>query len=208
MRVSTRIFSPVVMNSGTWICAPVSRVAGLVPPVDRSPCRPGSVWLTVSSTDGRELDVQRHAVVEGDRGHLLLEQVVGHAAHGLGRDVRLVVVLGVHEDELIALAVEVLHLPLVDGGDLHPDAGVEGAVHHLARHHVLQLGADEGAALARLDVLEVDDVPELAVDAQGHAVLQVIRGGHVCLSPARIRDRSSGESRNTVTGRAVPWWSW
>ena len=49
--MSTLIFSRVEMNSGTWIVAPVSSVAGLVPPVDRSPCRPGSVWLTVSQTD-------------------------------------------------------------------------------------------------------------------------------------------------------------
>src|SRR5579863_2337678 len=48
--VSTLILSPVEMNSGTWIVAPVSSVAGLVPPVDRSPCTPGSVWLMVSST--------------------------------------------------------------------------------------------------------------------------------------------------------------
>ena len=41
--VETFTFSPVVMNSGTWICLPVSKVAGLVPPVERSPCRPGSV---------------------------------------------------------------------------------------------------------------------------------------------------------------------
>ena len=50
MRVSTLTFSPVEMNSGTWICAPVSSVAGLVPPVDRSPCRPGSVCAMTSST--------------------------------------------------------------------------------------------------------------------------------------------------------------
>src|SRR6185312_14646429 len=49
-RVSTLTRSPVVTNSGTWISAPVSSVAGFVPPVDRSPCRPGSVWLIVSST--------------------------------------------------------------------------------------------------------------------------------------------------------------
>src|SRR5438093_1312043 len=42
-RVSTFSFSPVVMNSGTWIWAPVSSVAGFVPPVERSPWRPGSV---------------------------------------------------------------------------------------------------------------------------------------------------------------------
>src|SRR5579864_8241909 len=47
--VSTFIFSPVEMNSGTWIVAPVSSVAGLVPPVERSPCTPESVWLMVSS---------------------------------------------------------------------------------------------------------------------------------------------------------------
>ena len=33
--MSTFSFSPVVMNSGTWISAPVSSVAGLVPPVER-----------------------------------------------------------------------------------------------------------------------------------------------------------------------------
>jgi len=41
--VSTLIFSPVAMNSGTDTVAPVSTVAGFVPPVERSPCRPGSV---------------------------------------------------------------------------------------------------------------------------------------------------------------------
>jgi hypothetical protein len=39
------------MNSGTWTTAPVSSVAGLVPPPDAvSPLTPGSVWLTSSST--------------------------------------------------------------------------------------------------------------------------------------------------------------
>jgi len=37
--------------SGTAICAPVSRVAGFVPPVERSPCRPGSVWVTSRTTE-------------------------------------------------------------------------------------------------------------------------------------------------------------
>src|SRR4030095_8900295 len=47
-RVSPFSCSPVVMNSGTWIWAPVSSVAGLVPPVERSPCRPGSGCSTSS----------------------------------------------------------------------------------------------------------------------------------------------------------------
>ena len=49
--MSTLTFSPVVRNSGTWISAPVSNVAGFVPPVERSPCSPGSVWEITSSTD-------------------------------------------------------------------------------------------------------------------------------------------------------------
>src|SRR5262249_28176184 len=49
-RVSTLIFSPVEMNSGTATVAPVSTVAGLVPPVDRSPCNPGSVYVISSTT--------------------------------------------------------------------------------------------------------------------------------------------------------------
>jgi hypothetical protein len=39
-------------NSGTWIVAPVSSVAGLLPPPDAvSPRTPGSVCVTSSSTD-------------------------------------------------------------------------------------------------------------------------------------------------------------
>ena len=49
--MSTWTFSPLVMNNGTWISKPVSSRAGLVPPLDRSPCSPGSVYSTVSSTD-------------------------------------------------------------------------------------------------------------------------------------------------------------
>src|SRR6266852_3661713 len=55
-------------------------------------------------------------------------------------------------------------------------------VDDLARHDVLQLGAHEGAALARLDMLELDNGPELPVEVQRHAVLQVVRGGHVSVS--------------------------
>src|SRR4029450_4008452 len=43
---------------------------------------------------------------------------------------------------------------------------------------VLQPGAHEGAALARLDVLELDDVHEVAVEVERHAVLEIIRGRH------------------------------
>jgi len=38
---------------------------------------------------------------------------------------------------------------------------------------VLELGAHEGGTLAGLDVLEFDDLPELAVDLKDEAVLEV-----------------------------------
>ena len=51
-RVSTLIRSPMFTNSGTLTIAPVSSVAGLLPPPEAvSPFTPGSVWVTSSSTD-------------------------------------------------------------------------------------------------------------------------------------------------------------
>ena len=45
------IRSPTLTNSGTWTTAPVSSVAGFVTLETVSPLTPGSVSLTVSSTD-------------------------------------------------------------------------------------------------------------------------------------------------------------
>ncbi|CPU65806.1 Uncharacterised protein [Mycobacteroides abscessus] len=49
--MSTFTLVPCSRKSGTWICAPVSSVAGLVPPVERSPCRPGSVYVISRTTE-------------------------------------------------------------------------------------------------------------------------------------------------------------
>ena len=80
--------------------------------------------------------------------------------------------------------VQVGHVALVDGRGLDLDAGVERLVDDLAGHHVLQRGAHEGAALARLDVLELGDGPELALEVEDEAVLEVVGGGHG-VSPGR-----------------------
>src|ERR1044072_9534654 len=51
-RVSTLILSPMFTNSGRATVAPVSSVAGLLPPPEAvSPFTPGSVCVTSSSTD-------------------------------------------------------------------------------------------------------------------------------------------------------------
>ena len=113
-----------------------------------------------------------------DRDHLVLEHEVGGVADDLLGHADLVVVDGVHEHEVVAVAVEVLEVAPVDGREVDLGAGVEGAVDDLAAQHVLHLGAHERAALAGLHVLELDDVPELSVDVQNAAVLDVVRGGH------------------------------
>src|SRR5207253_1393237 len=74
---------------------------------------------------------------------------------------------------------EVAAVALVDLGGLDLGARVEGLVDDLAGQDLLQLGAHEGRALTGLDVLELDDGPQLAtVELEDHAVLEIVRGSH------------------------------
>src|SRR5213078_4443000 len=57
VRVSTLTMSPSLRNSGTSTTAPVSSVAGFVPPCAVSPRTPGSVLATASSTFSPERNV-------------------------------------------------------------------------------------------------------------------------------------------------------
>jgi len=113
---------------------------------------------------------------------VLLEIAPDITEHLLGQ-ADLLVALHVHQGEHVAGAVQVLH-----GRLLHPHlgdrlAGTEGALDHRAGLDVLELGADEGPALAGLDVLELDHVVELALQLHGHAVADVCGGCHgLCLS--------------------------
>src|SRR6478609_787270 len=122
---------------------------------------------------GGQLDVEHLALVLGDGGGEALDQEVGGVADGLAVDHELVVRVHVHEDEVLAVHVRELHVPAVDGGRFDLHAGVERLVDDLAGEHVLELGAHEGGALAGLDVLELDDGPELAsVELEHQAVLE------------------------------------
>ena len=56
---------------------------------------------------------------------------------------------------------------LSSDGLLDPLAGAEGAVEDGAGAGVLQRGAHERAALARLDVLELDDGEQAVVELRG-----------------------------------------
>ena len=55
----------------------------------------------------------------------------------------------------------------------------ERPLDHRLGADVAQLGADEGAALAGLDVLELDDREQPLGQVEGHAVAEVVGGkGH------------------------------
>src|SRR3954469_17886632 len=125
-----------------------------------------------------QLDVERQSLVGGHEGVLVLEEVVGGVADDGLRHVELVVGVGVHEDEVGAVLVEVLHRALVDVARLDLGAGVEGLVDDLPGQDGLELGAHEGGPLAGLHVLELDDGPELSLDVEHHAVLQVVGRSH------------------------------
>ena len=90
----------------------------------------------------------------------------------------LFIVLAVHEDEVVAIPVEIGGVAAIHGRGFHFHAGVVGLVDDLAGEHVLELGAHEGRTLAGLDMLELDDGPELAVDIEYEAILEVGCGCH------------------------------
>ena len=90
----------------------------------------------------------------------------------------LLVGLGVHEVRVGAVGVEELHLARlgVHGAELL--AGAERLVDDVAVAGAAQLRAHERAALARLDVLEVEDLEDRPVDLDVVAVLQLVRADH------------------------------
>src|SRR5690606_13267399 len=88
-----------------------------------------------------------------------------------------------------------LHRRALDDRLLDVLPRTEGLVDRLAGLDLAELGPHHRAALARLVVVPLDDLLELAVDEQGHAVLEVVRRDHV-----RSVDRGPG----LVTRRADP----
>jgi hypothetical protein len=167
--VSTRIRWPGSTNSGTWITAPVSSVAGLVPPPEtESPRSPGSVWETSRSDVARlVVDEQHvHLAAGGDEAQRVL--------HGGLGDRDLLEGLGVHEVRVGAVGVQELHRPRLGAHRAELLAGAEGPVDHVSVGGAAQLGAHERAALAGLDVLELEDLEDGAVDLDVVPVFELV----------------------------------
>ena len=167
------------MNSGTWMRAPVSSTAGLVPPPEAvSPRSPGSVCATVEIGGARELHVGR-LVVDVEqldlRGLLRPLQRVAERADG---DRDLLVALRVHEVGVRPVLVEVLHPPGLGAHGPELLTRAEGAVDHRSVAGAAQFRAHERAALARLDVLELEDLEDRPLDVDVRAVAKLIGRDH------------------------------
>ena len=123
----------------------------------------------------RQLDADRLALVARPvEGHPVLE-VLGGLAELVGRQDELVVGVGVHEVEVVAVAVQELDGPLLHRGARPLRPGLERALDGLAALDVAQRDADLGRAAAHLDVVVVEDLPELAVELDGDALAAVRR---------------------------------
>src|SRR5207244_2597958 len=110
-------------------------------------------------------------------------------------DVGLLVARVVHEDERVALAVEELHLPLLDVGGLELLAGADVPFDDRAREQVLEAGPREGGPLAGLDELELDDGVGVAV----HEDLQPLSDLAGIVHSANFY-RAGGQAVNVLAG--------
>jgi hypothetical protein len=80
-------------------------------------------------------------------------------------------------------------------------AGPEGAVDHVAVRGAAQLGAHERPALAGLDVLELDDLKDGAVDVDVAAVAELVGRNHVRGQCRTARRRTNGQRSSGLAGR-------
>ena len=170
--------SPDSTKIGTWTTSPVSVVAGLRAPGLRVAGEAGLGVDHLEVDRDRQLDADRLALVaRAVEGHPVLE-VLGGLAELVGGEHELVVRVGVHEVVLVAVAVQELDRPLLHRGPRPLRPGLERALHGLAALDVAQRDPHLGRAATHLDVVVVEDLPELAVELDGDALLQFAGADH------------------------------
>ena len=133
-----------------------------------------------------DLELHEHLGLQADelvagvqqRRLVVLLQPIGRGAHHIGGDGHLLERAVVHEPVIGAVVVEVLHLLGLKTHGIELRAGVEGVVDHAAGLDVLELSAYKRAALARLHMLELDDLHHVAVHFKGQAVFEIACGYH------------------------------
>ena len=83
----------------------------------------------------------------------------------------------------IAILVGVGDLAALDESLRELGGRVVAGLNNRAGDDVLGLGTDEGSALARLDVLELNDLKDLAVLLEGDAVAEFACRNHIKIPP-------------------------
>src|SRR5579862_2654836 len=127
---------------------------------------------------GGQVHADRDAVVELHVDHHAVLEEVGRVADEFALDRNVLERLLIHEVVAVGVVVEHLHLPIVDGCSLELFAGAERTLQGRTVLDVLEAGADERGTLARLDVQELDDGPEVAVHDDGHAITEIVARNH------------------------------
>ena len=135
---------------------------------------------------GGKFNEENRTVVLRNNHILILNHEMSSVANNFCGDIDLLVGRGIHEDVVGTILVEVGHITTVNRRSLDLHARIESAINDLARQDILDLGANESGALTRLDVLELDNLPELAVDHHDGAVLQIICRCHYKILPNRV----------------------
>ncbi|CAB4878917.1 unannotated protein [freshwater metagenome] len=86
----------------------------------------------------------------------------------------LVIGLCIHENIICTLAIEKLHLTLIDNRERHLLVGAEGFVYDRTGSIVLEFCSNKGTALTWLDMLKLDNGDKPIREIEGHSVLEVV----------------------------------
>src|SRR5437773_472751 len=145
----------------------------------------------------REDDRRRH--LDADRRALVLAQDHGHAVGQVVRRVAeliiverdLVIRRRVHEVVMRAVLVHELHVPVIEARPLVAIVRLERLLDEIAFSDVAQLHAHLRAAASELDVLELDDLVQHAVELDGHSALDLPGAYHVFFVSSMSQRRAS-----------------
>src|SRR6266545_5787033 len=140
---------------------------------------------------GRHVDADRLALVLVERDLHPVREVVHGIAELVGIERELVVRLRVHEMEVRAVLVHELHGAVVEAGALEALAGLDRLLDEVTLADVAQLHAHLRAATAHLDVLELDDLVELAVDLDRDTALDLPGAYHCFFFVSSMSQRSA-----------------
>ena len=170
------------------------------------------MWASASTTSQhhglRQLDADRPVAVQLDLHHHAVLQEGRRGRRRSPSQLDLLVALGVHEHQLLALLVEELELPALDLGLLDAVAAAEALVELAAVEDVLQLDLVVGGALAGLHRAGLDRGPERAVVLDHHAGPDVAAAdlGHECPSRFVLRADAPTPQRPSRLDRSATCW--